>query len=155
MATLIPGVPVRAWTCRHSETSPTIPASGELAFMDCPNLPLVSAEAILRSRTGRSLARPDEPITAENLEAFSPTEQTVAEAARRLGELGFEVSHSGVTLTLLGEPSRFERVFGIELALVEGEQSFPAVRSAGRLQIPDSLEGLVDEIVFPEPPELF
>lgn len=63
------GVFKYAWTCRGSKSSPTIPTSGELALMDRPTFPLISAEAILRSRTGRSLARPDEPITAENLEA--------------------------------------------------------------------------------------
>jgi hypothetical protein len=124
--------------------------------MDPQDFPIISAEALLRSRTGRSLARPDEPITAENLEAFSPTEQTVAEATRRLEDLGFEVSHSGVTLTVLGEPVRFERVFEIKLTVEGGErEGFSTVRSESRPVIPDSLKGLVEEIVFPEPPELF
>ena len=124
--------------------------------MDRPTFPRISAEAILRSRTGRSLAHPDEPITAENLEAFSPSEQTLAVAIRRLRELGFEVAPSGVTLTILGEPVLFERVFGIKLAL-EGnaQEGFTTVRSAGHPVIPEALEGLVEEIVFPEPPELF
>jgi len=124
--------------------------------MDGPDLPLISAEAILRSRTGRSLARPDESITAENIEEFSPTEETVAETSHRLEELGFVVSHSGVTLTVLGEPTRFESVFRVKLAMEKDEQtSAPTVRSEGELVMPDSLEDLVEEIVFPEPPEFF
>jgi site-specific DNA-cytosine methylase len=124
--------------------------------MDRPNLPLISAEAILRSRSGRSLARPDEPITAENVEEFSPTQETIAEASRRLEELGFAVSPSGVTLTVLGEPTRFERVFGVMLAMGKDEHAGgPTIQPQGELAMPDSLEALVEEIVFPEPPEFF
>jgi hypothetical protein len=118
--------------------------------MDRPDHPLISAEAILRSRTGRSLARPDEPITAENVEEFRPTEETVAEAKRRLEKLGFIVPNSGVTLTVLGDPAHFESVLGVKL-----ERDEQTVHPQGELMIPDSLKGFVEEIVFPEPPEFF
>jgi hypothetical protein len=122
--------------------------------MDRQNPSPISAEAILRSRTGRSLARADEPVTAENVEEFSPSEETVAEATRRFEELGFVVSQSGVTLTLLGEPSLFEKVFGVKLAVEEDERGI-TVRAEGDPVVPDSLEDVVEGVVFPEPPEFF
>lgn len=124
--------------------------------MDRPNPPLISAEAILRSRTGRSLSRAAEPITAENIEEFSPTEKTVADASRRLEELGFVVPYAGLTLTVLGEPARFEEVFKVRLAMEEDEQaSGPTVRPEGEPVVPDSLKDIVEGVVFPEPPEFF
>jgi hypothetical protein len=124
--------------------------------MNHQNPPLISAEAILRSRTGRSLARADEPVTAENIEEFSPSKETVTEATWRFEELGFVVSQSGVTLTLLGEPSLFEKVFGVSLTVEEGEQTRGiTVRPEGDPVVPDSLKDVVEEVVFPEQPEFF
>ena len=69
---------------------------------------IISAEGILKSKSGRSLARAGVAITAENIEEFSPAPETITEATRRLEELGFTVSQSGVTLTLLGNQLQFE-----------------------------------------------
>jgi hypothetical protein len=130
--------------------------AGELALVNRPDPPPISAEVILRSRSGRSLSSPDEPVTAENVEQFGPTEATVAEARRRLEELGFVVPHSGVTLTVLGDAARFERVFGVKLAVEEDELAGDlAVRAEGEPVVPDSLAGVVEAVVFPEPPEFF
>jgi hypothetical protein len=130
--------------------------AGELALVNRPDPPLISAEAILRSRSGRSLSSPEEPVTAENVERFGPTEATVAEARRRLEELGFVVPHSGVTLTVVGDAARFERVFGVKLVLEEDERTGGlAVSADGEPVVPDSLADVVEAVVFPEPPEFF
>jgi subtilase family serine protease len=115
----------------------------------------VSAEAILKSKTGRSLARPGEPITQQNIEEFLPSQETVQKAAQFLRDLGFRVEPAGVTLTVTGKASRFEDVFKVKL----GAQTHPAggirVQPEGELQLPDVLRDVVEQVVFPEPPEYF
>lgn len=116
----------------------------------------VSAEAILKSRTGRSLNSPAAAITSENVEDFTPAPETVAEATGRLRELGFSVAPSGVTLTLLGEHALFEEVFQVKLTPRKDEETrATTVHPEGEPRIPDSLRGIVEKVVFPEPPELF
>ncbi len=117
---------------------------------------IISAEAILKSKSGRSLARADVPITAENIEEFTPEAKTIAEATRRLQELGFTVEQSGVTLTLLGKPAQFEEVFRVKLTLKKDESTGGIIVSPdGELVIPDSLRDIVEKVAFPEPPEFF
>ncbi|MDL1981740.1 MAG: hypothetical protein LWX02_09785 [Deltaproteobacteria bacterium] len=117
---------------------------------------MVSAEAILRSKSGRSLARADVAVTAENIEEFTPAAATIAEATRCLQELGFAIEPSGVTLTILGKPALFEEVFRVKLSLKKDEPTGGiTVHPDGELAIPDSLRDVVEEVVFPEPPEFF
>ena len=117
---------------------------------------IISAEVILKSKSGRSLARAGIAITAENIEEFSPAPETITEATRRLEELGFTVSQSGVTLTLLGKQLQFEEVFRTKLTLEKDEPTGGIiVHPSGELVIPDSLSNTVEKVVFPEPPEFF
>jgi hypothetical protein len=117
---------------------------------------IVSAEAILKSRTGRSLTRTTVPITAENIEEFTPAPETIAEATRRFEELGFSVPASGVTLTLRGRPAQFEEVFGVKLAPEKDAPTGGVVaQTEGDPVVPDSLRDVVEKVVFPEPAEYF
>lgn len=117
---------------------------------------VISAEAILKSKSGRSLARADVAITAENIEEFTPAAETIAQATQRLQKLGFKVVESGVTLTLQGKPAQFEEVFRVKLTLKKHEPTGNiVVHPEGDLVIPDSLRDVVEKVVFPEPPEFF
>ena len=116
----------------------------------------ISAEVILRSKTGRSLAAPDVAVRAANVKEFMPAPETVAKAKRELEKLGFAVSQTGVTLTLTGEPERFERVLGVRLSFKRHSQTGQSiVHCEGEVVIPESLRDVVETIVFPEPPEFF
>lgn len=118
--------------------------------------PVISAEALLKSRSGRSMTEGNIAITAENVEEFSPTPQVVAEATKRLQELGFTVSQGGVTLTLQGQSTQFEKVFGSKLNLETDESTGNiTVQSESDLIIPESLKEVVEQVVFPEPPQFF
>lgn len=116
----------------------------------------VSAEAILKGRAGRSLAHAGTAVTADSIEAFSPGEETLAEAKRLLRELGFTIDHSGVTLTLTGNRKRFEEVFKVRLLTEKNRHTGGlTVHAEGEPLIPEALKGLVEKVVFPEPPEFF
>jgi len=110
----------------------------------------------LKSKSGRALGREAGPVTSENVAEFTPAADTIAEATRRLRELGFTVAQPGVTLTIIGEPNRFEEVFNVKLAIKRDEAGGGVtVHAAGGIVIPKSLRDVVEDVVFPEPPEFF
>ena len=116
----------------------------------------ISAEVIVKSRSGRSLTDVDAVVTAETLEEFAPAPETVAKATTRLQQLGFTVVHTGVTLTILGGKKLFEDVFTVQLTLKKDEKTGSVlVHPKGDISIPKSLKNVVEDVVFPEPPEFF
>lgn len=118
--------------------------------------PIISAEVILRLKSGRSLAHPKMAITSKNVNEFTPAAETIAEATRRLQKLGFTIAQSGVTLTIMGEKKQFEEVFKTKITLKKDEPTGGViVHPKGELLIPDSLRDIVEKVVFPEPPEFF
>lgn len=124
--------------------------------MSADNSLTISAEAILKSRSGQSLTRGKIAITAENVENFTPAAETIDVARKRLEELGFNVSQSGVTLTVLGNQAQFEKVFRVKLTVEKDKMTRGlTVRPAGELVIPDSLRDVVEEVLFPKRPEYF
>ncbi len=117
---------------------------------------MISTEAILTSRSGRSLAQGGAAVTAENIEEFKPTAATMAEATQRLQALGFTVTPGNVTLTLVGSQAQFEKVFRVHLTIEKDEHTgVTRVRPDGVVVIPDELRPIVEAVVFPEPPEYF
>ena len=117
---------------------------------------VISAEVILKSGTGRSLSTPGAEITSATVKEYLPTPETVAKAKHELETLGFHVNQIGVTLTIVGEPGRFERVFGLRLRSEKHPQTGQTtVQAEGDVAIPASLRDVVETVVFPEPPEFF
>lgn len=117
---------------------------------------MISAEVILKSKSGRSLAHPDKEITAVNIEEYTPSPDTIEMATQILEGYGFMVMPSEVTLTILGQPLQFEKVFKVKLTLNTNEKTSAIIVLADRdLGIPNSLKEYVEKIVFPEPPEFF
>jgi hypothetical protein len=116
----------------------------------------VAAEAILRSRGGRTLTEGSAQVTSQTLGQFEPDERDKAAAVRAFEALGFEVLDAGVTLTIAGEPEMFERALGLRLDVRhEAAPGEPPVTSSGRLRLPEELDGIVETVVFPERPHLF
>ena len=118
--------------------------------------PTISAEAILKSKSGRSLAREDVAITSENINEFTPSHETIREATRCLEELGFTVLQSGVTLTLTGKTELFEKVFRVKPTLKKDKPTGGViVKPKGDLVVPEAFCDIIEEVVFPEPPNFF
>jgi hypothetical protein len=118
----------------------------------------ISAEVLLKSKSGRSLASPETTVTAESVGDFLPAAETISEATRHFRNLGFTVVPSDVTLTLVGMPALFEGVFRVKLEIKKAEPDSGTgvkVHVEGEPVIPHPLRRFVDRIVFPEPPELF
>jgi Pro-kumamolisin, activation domain len=115
---------------------------------------ILSAEVILKSGSGRSLAKDDVAITSENVEDFRPKQETVKEAIHHLQKLGFNVSQKGITLTITGELPQFEKVFKVKLSTKKAPAGVE-VHASKELSIPSSLSNTVEKVVFVSPPEFF
>jgi hypothetical protein len=120
------------------------------------NSSLISAEVILKSKSGRSLYSRDVAITSKNVKEFQPTEVTINDVSNRLQKLGFTVLKGGITLTVIGEPTLFQKVFKVKLTLKKNEKaSNIVVNPDEELVIPDSLSNSIEKIVFVPSPEFY
>jgi predicted amino acid dehydrogenase len=118
------------------------------------NDPVISAEVILKSSTGRSLTDEGITITSENIHEFRPRPETIAEASKLLQDLGFTISQLGITLTIIGKRSQFEQTFEVKLIVTKADVGI-SVQSNKEAIIPSSLSHVVEKVVFIPPPELF
>ena len=116
--------------------------------------PIISAEVILKSASGRSLTERGAAITSENVEEFRPNQETVKGAIYQLEKLGFEVTQKGITLTIVGEPIQFEKAFKINLTTKKVSAGVE-VRTNKEASIPSTLSNSVEKVVFIPPPEFF
>ncbi len=78
----------------------------------------VSAEVILRARSGESVVDAAPQISPKNVEEFLPDGRTLEEASAQLRKLGFEIDLVAPThITILGRKDQFEQVFRVRLDL--------------------------------------
>jgi subtilase family serine protease len=112
---------------------------------------LVSAELILKSKSGNTLAT-SEPVTSNNIEKYRPTQATIDTAIEELKKLGFSVPQVGLTISIVGTVKNFEKAFRINPKFI---QTRDKVKANQDVVIPESLKNVVEKIVFPTPPEYF
>ena len=119
----------------------------------------ISAEVMLKSKSSKSMIDTEaDKITSQNIEQFRPDSKTVEATKHKLQELGFEIpSYAGVTLTILGKPELFEKVFDVNLTLNDAKTKGAGVtvQSDKELTVPISLEELVEKVIFPPRYEYF
>lgn len=116
----------------------------------------ITAEAILKSKSGRSLTSGDVLVTAENVEEYRPAPDTVTKAVAFLESAGMTVTREGITLTLRGSLEQFEKLLGVRLSLERDEATGDwVVLCFGEVKIPDFLRDVIEQIVFPEPVTFF
>ncbi len=120
----------------------------------------VSAEAILKSWTGRSLSGQGVEVTAENVTDFAPSTDVVLRAKAYFQKKGFRVGEVGTTMTISGSPPLFEDVFQVKLTvrateMTEGSPGGVLARPQSEPVVPEQIKDIVEAVIFPEPPELF
>jgi hypothetical protein len=116
----------------------------------------LAAQVFLRSASGRSIRELGAAPLPADLSPYMPTQ-----AGRRAGReafegLGFKVFEDamGVTMSIEGPPALFTRAFGIPRATLRGLKALKA-SPAVRLDPPEAVRDLVEEIVLIPPPEWF
>lgn len=124
----------------------------------------VTAEILLRTKSGKSVAAAAEAITAENVAEYQVDEETIQSARVKLVAYGFEVGRGGAhSLSVSGDRELFERVFQTRLSSstsIEAEPGVsvgtgPVYEAEVSPTIPDDLTDFVADVVFPRAPELY
>jgi hypothetical protein len=114
---------------------------------------VVTADVVLRSRSGRRLRDLGTEPLPDDLEPYLAPAERRREAARILEGLGFRVHPDalGMTLSIQGSPELFARVFGGSAQTLRA----PAATEHVTLTPPARLAELVDEVVLTPVPEMF
>jgi subtilase family serine protease len=116
----------------------------------------ISAEVILKSKSGQSMVSTEAPITTNNIEGFRPSDMVIKGATKHLKQLGFAVSSNGLTLTIEGEKVLFEKAFKVKLTVEKDEETGRIkVHSNKELSVPAGLSDTIEKVVFVPPPVLF
>ena len=119
-------------------------------------VPSVSAEVILKSKSGKSMIKNDIPITSKNIEEFRPSQHIIESATKYLERSGFTVTSNGITITIEGKRSLFERIFKVRLTVDKsGAAGGTNVRSDKELSIPPELSDIAERVIFVPQPEFF
>jgi serine protease AprX len=118
-----------------------------------------------RSQGGVSLFETTQPITAENVGAFTSDASVIAGAVDELKRLGFRVLQvSETTISVAGSRKLFQDVFGVRLrrekaTMMEGQEvdffSVGAEPAQQVLQPPESLSNLIEGAALSIPPVFY
>lgn len=82
---------------------------------------ILSAQVIMRSASGQSL-KDAGAITAENIDMFAPLPETAARVEAEFQSLGFSTGPLvGISFSITGSASQFEKVFGTTLCRTDDE----------------------------------
>lgn len=115
----------------------------------------ISAEVILKSKTGKSMIKSDNSLTSKNIHEFEPPIENIKIVVEKLKELGFEVFQNQLTLTLIGDALLFEKIFKMTLSIKRNKKKIISVYPDKEPNIPQGLSDIVEKIVFPPAPTLF
>ena len=131
----------------HSSSKVNLPKS--IAMSDSAT---VTAQVILRTTSGRSLATDGASVTSETIHLYRPAKATVRKAKKTLEKAGFQVVVSDMTLSLSGSPDLFSRYFNTSFERVRSE-SAPFFKPLSPLQLPADLSKLVETVAISTPPD--
>jgi hypothetical protein len=117
--------------------------------------PRISAEVVLKAKSGKRLDRAG-GITSRTVADYAASPETIARAKEILGRHGFSVDAIGPTLTISGPKELFEQVFQTQIrTTTDPHTQAKTVASHEPVTIPEMLKGVIENIIFPEPPEFF
>ncbi len=121
--------------------------------MDYPET--ISAEVILKSKTGKSMFEPRVVVTSENVSDFMPDETTISKVSDILREMGFEIFHGEHSISIQGPKTLFEKIFKIKIIIEKDKNETFTIKSNVPINVSSSMKNYVEKIFFPEPPEYF
>ena len=122
----------------------------------------LTAEVIVRAASGKRL-QGSEPITGRTLTEHAPSREDAAAAQAAFRDAGFEASEvGGISFSITGSQTRFEKLFGVELDVDENGAVSLAGKKApsGGLELPlerlpAELRNRLEAVAFTPPAELY
>lgn len=127
---------------------------------------IVFFEAVVRSKSNRSMFSENEFIKADDLDEFMPTEGRASNAANELQKMGFRVRHIGTfSISAEGPRELWEKAFNTKVEVRKqliseaypdiGEVSFLSHVPDVSFEIPAALSDFIDRAYPQRPPILF
>ena len=115
----------------------------------------VRAHVVLKGKAG-DLTTADEPISPENVEAYTASPSVRDQVRTQLEALGFSVQHvSPLSIAAKATPEQLENAFDGQLEKIENpNQSVSAWRWSKSPKIPSELSDKVDTVVLPQPTKI-
>ena len=101
----------------------------------------ISAEVILKSKSGKSIFEKDAVITSDTISNYVPKDSSLQTVKNILDSLGFQTVSGPYSVTITGSVHLFESVFKIKLSSKENPD----------VPIPNTLKDFVEKIIFSEP----
>lgn len=128
--------------------------------MPSKKVQLISAQVVLKSASGKSFDGKT-AITSENIDDYSPSQDSVASAAAGFSEAGFEVGNMvGNSFSITAPKSTFEKFFKVRLQAKErGDVKVAAAKDATAgyelplRALPRNLSQVVVAVTFSPPPD--
>ena len=116
---------------------------------------LISAEIILKSKSGKSMLAPGVVVTSENVFEFAPKEDSINKLSEILQEIGFNVVCGMNSISIEGTKVLFENIFKTKIIIEKNDKSYFEIKDDSSMVIPSSMKNYVEKIFFPEQPEYF
>ncbi|MDH3696673.1 MAG: protease pro-enzyme activation domain-containing protein [Nitrosopumilus sp.] len=116
---------------------------------------LISAEIILKSKSGKSMLAPGVVITSKNVFEFVPKEDSMNKISKILQDIGFNVICGMNSISIEGTKTLFENIFKTKIIIEKKDKSSFEMKNDPPMSIPSSMKNYVEKIFFPEQPEYF
>ena len=116
---------------------------------------LISAEIILKSKSGKSMLTPGVIVTSENVFEFIPKEDSINKLSKILQKFGFNVVCGMNSISIEGTKILFENIFKTKIIIKKNDKGYFEIKNDSLMQIPSSMKNYVEKIFFPEQPEYF
>ncbi len=116
---------------------------------------MVTAEVILRTRSGSSILDAAGGPTSENIDLYRVEEEVIDEARTKLTGQGIEVVQAGpVSLSIRTSKALFERIFQTNLSPTASIAPGGGIiyAAAAPIKIPEDWTNVVAMVVLPIPP---
>ena len=115
----------------------------------------ISAEIILKSKSGKSMLKPGVVVTSENISEFTPDKDSIQKLSAILRDMGFNVFGGGCSISIEGTKILFETIFKTKIIIEKNDKDSFQIKNDSSMLIPSPMKNYVEKIFFPEQPEYF
>jgi len=116
---------------------------------------LISAEIILKSKSGKSMLAPGVVVTSENVFEFVPKKDTMNKISEILQDIGFDVVCGINSISIECTKTLFENIFKTKIIIGKKDKSSFEIKNHPPISTHSSMKNYVEKIFFPEQPEYF
>ena len=116
---------------------------------------IISAEVILKSKSGKSMLESGVIVTSENVSEFAPDETSISKVSTMLRDMGFNIFLGEYSISIEGPKDLFEKTFKTKLIVEKDKNRGFHIKNNSSIPVPSSMKNYVEKIFFPEKPEYF